>query len=310
MSFSSDVKAELLRHSDLPRHCIIASVCALINLCGEYRVGEESDESIVVISSDNDTVVGLADEYIGRLFEDKQGVSLSDNGSALVIKGKRAEELLSVAGFTGRDSLTEEMPINPLIVASDCCKRAYLRTAFICCGSVTDPEKNYHFEFVNSDYYHALNLKRLIADFGIEAKIVERKNHYVVYLKEGEQIVDMLNLISAYVALMEFENKRIVKEVRNNVNRKVNCETANLNKVVSASVKHRDAIEYIKNKVGFSYLSKQLEEVARARLDNPDLSLKELGEVLNPPVSKSGVNHRLKKICEIAEQLKGDEKNG
>jgi DNA-binding protein WhiA len=307
MSFSSDVKAELLKHTELPRHCAIASLCALINLCGEY--GVEGGDSYVVISSDNDRVVELAVLFLNELFGYSREVVVIDNKPALVIKGQRAGDVLSATGFIGRDSLIEEVPINPLIVASDCCKRAYLRTAFICCGSVTDPEKNYHFEFVNSDYYHALNLKTLIADFGIEAKIVERKNHYVVYLKEGEQIVDMLNLISAHVALMEFENKRIVKEVRNNVNRIVNCETANLNKVVSASVKHRDAIEYIRNRVGFSYLSSQLEAVARARLDNPDLSLKELGEILNPPVSKSGVNHRLKKICEIAEQLKGDKKN-
>ncbi len=304
MSFSSDVKEELLKHTDLARHCIIASLCAIINLCGEYSIA--NGDNYVVISSENDKVIELSARLIEKLFGCKSDVTALDNRPAIVLLGEQADNVLSAAGFTGRGSLTEEEPINPLIVAGDCCKRAYLKTAFICCGSVTDPEKTYHFEFVNNDYYHALNLKSIISGFGIEAKIIERKNHYIVYLKEGEQIVDMLNLISAHKALMEYENKRIIKEVRNNVNRIVNCETANLNKVVLASVKQREAIEYIKNKVGFSYLSEQLEEIARVRLDNPNMSLKELGGQLNPPVGKSGVNHRLKKICEIAEQLKGE----
>ncbi len=303
MSFSGDVKAELLKKESSARHCVIASLCAVINLCGEYRLNDKAD--YVVISSENDKVTYLASELIEKLFDYKVDITSLDNRAAIVVLDEMADNILSATGFVGGDKLREE-PINPLVVASDCCKRAYLRTAFICCGSVTNPEKNYHFEFVNNDYYHALGIKRLIADFGIEAKIIERKNHYIVYLKEGEQIVDMLNLISAHKALMEYENKRILKEVRNNVNRIVNCETANLNKVVQSSLKHREAIEYIKSKVGFSYLSPQLEEVARARLDNPSMSLKELGEMLNPPVGKSGVNHRLKKICEIAQQLKGE----
>lgn len=301
MSFSQEVKSELLKHTDTARHCLIASLCAVVNLCGFCG----GTDSCVVIACENQSVVELAAELVSRLFNSKPYITSFENKPAIVLLEVDADNVLSSCRLSGRGD-TEEQPIDPLVVASDCCKRAYLRTAFICCGSVTNPEKTYHLEFVNNDYYHALNLKELIAYFGIEAKIIERKNHYVVYLKEGEQIVDMLNLITAHKALMEYENKRILKEVRNNVNRIVNCETANLNKVVSASVKQREAIEYIKEKVGFSRLSPQLEEVARVRLENPDLSLKELGALLNPPVGKSGVNHRLKKICEIAQQLKGE----
>ncbi len=301
MSFSQEVKAELLKHTDTARHCLISSLCAIVNLCGFY----EDTDSCVVIASENQSVVELAAELVEKLFGSKPYLTSFENKPAIVLLEADADNVLSSCRLSDREDRAEQ-PIDPLVVASDCCKRAYLRTAFICCGSVTDPEKTYHLEFVNNDYYHALGLKELVAYFGIEAKIIERKNHYVLYLKEGEQIVDMLNLITAHKALMEYENKRILKEVRNNVNRIVNCETANLNKVVSASVKQREAIEYIKEKVGFSHLSPQLEEVARARLENPDMSLKELGALLNPPVGKSGVNHRLKKICEIAEQLKGE----
>ena len=304
MSFSSEVKAELLKHTDAARHCRLAALGALINICGEFGIGKGDD--YLLISSENDRVTEFAAQLLCGLFGRQYDLTSFDERSAVVVLGEEAYNALSAAGFARRGSLLEEQPIDPLVVSSDCCERAYLRTAFICCGSVTDPSKTYHFEFVNSDYYHALGLKRLIVDFGIEAKIIERKNHYVVYLKEGEQIVDMLNLISAHKALMEYENRRILKEVRNNVNRIVNCETANLNKVVLASVKQLEAIEYIIDTVGMSYLSPQLRQAAQVRLDNPGLSLKELGELLSPPVGKSGINHRLNKICCIAKQLKGE----
>ena len=128
----------------------------------------------------------------------------------------------------------------------------------------------------------------------------------MVYIKEGSGIVDILNVMEAHIALMELENVRILKEVRNSVNRKVNCETANLNKTISAAVKQIEDIEYIRDNYGLSKLSESLEEMARLRLDNPDASLKELGDMLSPPVGKSGVNHRLRKICEIAEDLRGN----
>ena len=146
----------------------------------------------------------------------------------------------------------------------------------------------------------------LIASFQIEAKIVERKKHFVVYIKDGSGIVDILNVMEAHVALMELENVRIIKEMRNSVNRKVNCETANLNKIVSASVKQVEDIIFIRDSVGLSYLTESLEEIARVRLENQDASLKELGSMLNPQVGKSGVNHRLRKISEIAESLRKD----
>lgn len=126
----------------------------------------------------------------------------------------------------------------------------------------------------------------------------------MVYIKEGSDIVDILNVMEAHVALMNLENVRILKEMRNTVNRKVNCETANLKKTVSAAVKQIEDIEFIRDTVGLSVLSDTLEEIARLRLENPDSSLKELGEMLNPVVGKSGINHRLRKICEIADDLR------
>jgi DNA-binding protein WhiA len=157
---------------------------------------------------------------------------------------------------------------------------------------------------IPADEFSAEQLKELINSFGLDAKVVERKEHFVVYLKEGEQIVDLLNIMEAPLALMDLENVRIMKEMRNDINRKVNCETANLNKVVGAAVKQLEDIEYIEEKIGLSSLPEQLEEIARLRLEYPDKSLKELGSFLSTPVGKSGVNHRLRKISNIAEALR------
>ena len=144
----------------------------------------------------------------------------------------------------------------------------------------------------------------MLEDFGLDAKIVERKGHYVVYLKEGAQIADMLRIMEAPLALMEFENIRIVKEMRNSINRQVNCEAANLGKTISAAVKQVEDIRYICSKVGLDNIPESLAETAKIRLDYPEATLKELGELMDPPLGKSGVNHRLKKLSELAEDLR------
>ena len=173
---------------------------------------------------------------------------------------------------------------------------------------MSDPEKSYHLEFVCSIREQAGQLKDIIREFQIDAKSVRRKKYEVVYLKEGSGIVDLLNVMGAHVSLMNLENLRIVKEMRNSVNRKVNCETANLNKTVSAAVRQMEDIRYIEQRKGLQELSEGLEEIARLRLEHPDASLKELGDMLSPQVGKSGVNHRLRKLSLMAEQLrKGEE---
>ena len=171
-------------------------------------------------------------------------------------------------------------------------------------GTISDPNKAYHFEIVCHTKEQAKQLQELLCGFDTDAKIVERKGHYVVYIKEGAHIVDSLNIMEAYVSLMKLENVRILKEMRNSVNRKVNCETANISKTVNAAVKQ---IEYIRLKQkmrGLDDLPAQLREMALLRLEYPDAPLKELGGYLDPPMGKSGVNHRLRKLSAIAEELR------
>jgi len=182
--------------------------------------------------------------------------------------------------------------------------KGLIREAFLQSGSISDPEKFYHLEIVFAEYEEALRIKQLMEDFRLDGKIVERKGHYVVYLKEGAQIADMLRVMEAPLALMEFENIRIVKEMRNSINRQVNCEAANLGKTISAAVKQVEDIKFICSKVGLDNIPESLAQTAKIRLAYPEATLKELGELMEPPLGKSGVNHRLKRLNDLAEDLR------
>ena len=169
---------------------------------------------------------------------------------------------------------------------------------------MSDPAKGYHLEFDCADQAKAEQLRDVIGGFEIESRIIRRKKYYVVYLKEGSGIVDLLNVCGAPVSLMNLENLRILKEMRNSVNRRVNCETANIAKTVSAASRQVEDIEYLQIHYGLENLSPNLREMAEIRLENPDTPLKELGECFHPPIGKSGVNHRLRKLSEMAEKLR------
>ena len=182
--------------------------------------------------------------------------------------------------------------------------KGLIRDTFLRSGSISDPEKFYHLEIVFSDLKEAEEIQSMMEEFGLGGKIATRKGHYVVYLKEGAQIADMLRVMEAHLALMEFENIRIVKEMRNSINRQVNCEAANMGKTISAAVKQVEDIRFIRSKVGLENLPDSLADTARKRLKYPEATLKELGELLDPPLGKSGVNHRLKKLSELADELR------
>ncbi|MCD7981710.1 MAG: DNA-binding protein WhiA [Clostridiales bacterium] len=188
-----------------------------------------------------------------------------------------------------------------------CCRRAFIRGAFLTSGSMSNPGKSYHFEIVCRESQGAEELCRVIETFDIDPKIIQRKNKYVVYLKDSQAIVDILNVMSASNALMNLENIRIIKEMKNSANRQYNCDSANINKMVRTATRQMEDIRLIERRMGFGRLSPALREMAIVRLEHPEESLKELGEYLNPPVGKSGVNHRLKKLEEIAETLRRED---
>lgn len=284
MSFSSEVKEELAGQFGRSRHCQLAELAGMLELEGQL------------------------DEKTGKMTLETDNPLLLEKYQILLKKamGDQEEELPEALHW--QDKTFEGIPFqkrraNGLLVQRTCCKRAFIRGAFMAAGSISNPSKSYHFEIVCRSWEQALQLRELMSAFEADAKIVERKERYVVYLKEGSQIVDMLNVMEAYVSLMNLENVRILKEMRNSVNRKVNCETANINKTVNAAVRQLEDIRKIQAAIGFDELPAPLSEMARLRLEHPDASLKELGTYADPPVGKSGVNHRLRKLSAIAEDL-------
>ena len=195
-------------------------------------------------------------------------------------------------------------------IETDICKRAYIKGSFMGSGSISNPEKSYHAEFVSNKEDQSKTIQNILKTYGIIGKSIYRKNNYVTYIKESEQISDLLALMGANMAVLDFENIRAVKETRNQINRVINCETANLDKIVDTSMRQINNIKILKKYKVIDQLPDNLRELAYLRLKHSNASLKELGQMLDPPLGKSGVNHRLRKIEEIAEDIIEHEKRG
>ena len=287
MSFSGKVKEELAKHISSARHCQLAELAAILHFCGQY--GRDADGTYTIgFETENELLVRKGFTLLKKTFNIDTGLGMTeDNFWALSTKIGDLNEAVS-----------------PLLVKNSCCCRAFLRGAFLSVGSISDPNKGYHLEFVCTIPEQAEQIKELMGEFDIIGKIVRRKKYFVVYVKEGSAIVDLLNVLEAHKALMEFENLRILKEMRNSINRKVNCEAANINKTVNAAAKQIEDIIFLRDYYGLENLPEPLRQTAGVRLEYPDSSLKELGELMDPPVGKSGVNHRLRKLCELAEKIR------
>lgn len=310
MSFSSEVKEELSEQIASGRHCRLAETEAILSLCGKIVI-TENDRYCVKIQTENLAVARKYFTLLRKTFNIRAEVSVRKSRevrfySVIVSKDSEARRLLGETCLLDEDGNVSECmsPMHHRLLRQNCCRRAFIRGAFLAVGSVSDPEKSYHFEIVCTVPEKARQLQELLASYDVDAKVVLRKRHYVVYIKEGSQIVELLGLMGAHISLMQLENVRIVKEMRNSVNRKVNCETANLNKTVSAAVRQAEDIRYIQEKIGLDKLPMDLEETARLRLEHTEASLKELGDMLSPKVGKSGVNHRLRKLSQIADDLR------
>ena len=284
MSFSGMVKEELSRHIGSGRHCRIAELAAIFTFCGSLEAGTDGKKSLR-IQTENEALSRKGFTLLQKTFNIETDVSNSRidcfrKGNLYcisIIDQVLVKEILDSAKleFSG---VSGGMPLvsNSIVYQRDCCKRAFVRGAFLSAGSISDPQKGYHFEIVCPSREISGQLQEIIHSFHIDAKIVLRKKSYVLY----------------------------VKEMRNSVNRKVNCETANINKTVNAAVKQIEDIRLLEEKVGLESLNEGLEEIARLRLQYPEATLKELGLMLNPQVGKSGVNHRLRKLSLLADDLR------
>jgi DNA-binding protein WhiA len=311
MSFSKDVKEELYLQMNDARHCRIAELAAILTYGGQLI--HKYSHMYLKLQTENPLVARKYFTLVRKTFNINIDILIKTNQSMnnnktyiLIIKNQdivtnilKATKQVSYDTIDGRI----EFP-GQIVLQNTCCKRAFIRGAFLMCGSMSNPKKAYHLEFVTDNQSKAEKLQEVICTFSIDAKIILRKKYYVVYVKEGSGIVDLLNVMEAHVSLMDLENVRILKEMRNQVNRQVNCEAANINKTVEAASKQIEDIIYIRDYVGFSNLNEGLRDVARLRLEHPEASLKELGAMLLPPIGKSGVNHRLRKLSTIAEYFR------
>ena len=329
MSFSAKVKEEISRHNSSGRHCQIAELLALVLAVGEVEL--QSDQVKLILKLENELVGDKITRLLYQLFGDEitcdrfskyievcdpqmldrllQTIKLSDYVDFLEDDWLDEEELQGIDDeeivyVTSRGVSLQNCQFPSQVIQKDCCKKAFIKGLFLTTGSVNDPNKAYHYEIVVHNHELAQVVQSVILHFSMDAKIVKRKKYYVVYLKEGSMIVDVLNVMEAYVSLMDMENVRILKDMRNDINRRVNCETANIKKTVTAARRQIEDIEYIEKSKGLRYLNDSLRILAELRLEEPDANLSELGEMLDPPVSKSGVNHRLRKISTSAKALR------
>jgi len=275
MTFAGEIREELIKHYDKAGNCRRAELAA-----------------IMMISPGNVT----ADKAAGIYIYSKKNASGGDDG------GEEGERKTYAAG--------DDMPAMPTpdfieaVTTGTAGKRAFLRGAFIASGTISDPQKDYHLEISVPDAQAAELMCGIMKCFDINGKITERRGRYAVYLKDGEEISQMLNVMGAHISMMKLENIRIEKSMRSSVNRRINCDTANINKTVAASLKQIEDIELVVGDVGMENLEPRLQDICRVRIENPDATLEELGELLTPPVGKSGVNHRLRKISAMADNIR------
>ncbi len=317
MSFTSKVKTELADRISNAKHCRVAEIAALISMCGNVSI-DEFDNYKVYIQTDTEVTAKKFRELLWKTFHidtdvEEKDKQLSHSKKTFIVEIKKTQDALTVLSATkimnDQKEIEEQMDINKNeIIKKDCCKRAYLRGAFLSSGSISNPEKSYHFEIKCTNDNKANQIVDILKSFDVDAKIIERKGRFIVYLKDSEKVVDALNIMEAPVALLEVETIKVDKEMNNMVNRQMNCDLANTNKTVNAAQRVIEDIEYIDEEVGLSYLPEKLQQIARIRMENPEASLQDIGDMMVPALGKSGVNHRLRKISEIAQNLRDEER--
>lgn len=298
MSFTIDVKNELCLVKYENKCCKRAHLAGIVGFGG--TVSRENGATAIKIRTESSTIARRAYSLVKELFGIKATLKTVGKICAITIT-HGAETVLKELGFLTNGMV--RFTINPFLCHDDCCKTAFLAGAFLGGGYVKTPKNGYHFEIKN--HYRTLmrDLSDMIEEMGFAPGLVMRKSEYVTYLKKSDAICDILMQMGATDAMLELCNMKILKDVRNNITRKVNCDTANISKSADAAALQLKAISKVKKTIGLSSLQKPLEEIARLRLENPEANLTELGQMLTPPISKSGVNHRLKKIILLAQDL-------
>jgi len=313
MSFTAEVKEELSRIEPKRPCCLKAELAALIRVEGTLHLsGRESLR--LEIATETAPVARKTIKLLHRLYDLKTELTVrrsvlhkTNNYLITVPSQPNLPKALREMGILDGD-MNLAYGIDPGVVKRDCCAIAYLRGAFLGGGFVADPHGDFHFELTAESEQMAQDLAALMGRFDIEGKVTRRRGLFTVYLKGAEPIVTFLALVGAHRALLRTEDVRIIKSMRNEVNRLVNAETANLAKTADASAAQIEAIQFIADTRGLSSLPPALRDFAELRLANPDASLRELGELADPPLSKSAIYHRVRRIEELARNQTGEDK--
>ncbi len=308
MSFASQTKKELTS-LESNQCCQLAELSALIRMNGSVSF---SNKSVVVdVQTENAAIARriytlLKSHFVIQVnLLVRKKMKLKKNNVYIVRIIEQAKEVLEKLRIM-IDGFQFQHAIDKKLVKKECCKRAYLRGAFLAGGSVNNPETSaYHLEVFSLYEEHNNSLHQLMEHFDLKSKPLERKKGFICYIKEAEKVSEFLTVVEAYHALLHFEDVRIIRDLRNSANRLANCDNANINKIVSAAGRQVDNIRLIDEKIGIAALPERLREVARIRLENPETPLKELCDLMqSEKISKSGLNHRFSKIDEIAEKLR------
>ena len=297
MSFSTQVKNELIKNEP-EKNC-----CRKSLLYGMALFSKEFSFEGVSFQSENEASARLFKRLLAQLCNVRSSIKASPSGKSFSVDVKSAASCSKIMSFFGHTQNETSLKINFSNFTCGNCYNAFLAGVFLSCGSVSSPEKDYHLEFSVAYYNLSKSFLTLIQELELEPKTTKRKGYNIIYFKDSEAIEDCLYLMGASTSMFNMMNIKIVKEIRNSANRRANCETAKNKKTVRAASPQLEAIIKIKKKKGLAFLSPSLREMAQKRLDNPDLSLSELAELFNPPLSRSGANHRLKRIMEIADEL-------
>lgn len=297
MSFSSDVKQELI---EIPN---ISDCCDLAQAYGMLLFGRMFSVSEISFATENETAALLYRDTITRLFSITP--ELSAGVSKFTVSIENRDDRLKILEHFGHSESDISLRINRANLSNDCCFAAFLRGVFLSCGTISSPEKNYHLEFSVSYKKLCNDLIQLLDETGFEPKYVKRKSSHIVYFKVSEKIEDFLTLVGATNSSLELMGVKMHKNMINHVNRRVNFENANLSRTVDAAIVQVEAIEKIERTVGIDSLPASLREMAILRRDYPEESLSELAQLVDPPLTRSGVNHRLKRLVEIAGEIGG-----
>lgn len=299
MSFSKEIKEELSKLNTLSD-----KRCVRLELVG-YLISNNTNitKGKIKYATENEYNINRFNKLLSNLEIDYK-IELQGKVYSIVLKKPEIEEIQYLENKVQikKEKINLDSKKNEILL------KALVRGCFLGGGSLNNPNHKYHLEILFSTHQNAEYMLEVLKVFGIEAKILFRKNSTSIYMKEAEEISKLLALIGAGKSVLNFEEIRVVRDARNNINRIVNCETANLNKTINAAVEQMKQIQYLKEKRRFEHLPENLKEIAILRQKHPEASLAELGEMLENPIGKSGVNHRLKKICEIAEEVRKNSK--